>query len=647
MMDRFRLARWLLLACLAVGALLRIVLYAVFHSGAFRPGSLLLALGAGLAYDLFATLILLTPAFLLLAVFRLRFLANAFLRTALLALAFTALFFDAAAQYYFFEEFNARYNHIALDYVLYPTEVFTNIGESYNVPLVAGVSLLLGILLALLVSRRTRGLELAPIPWSARARGIAVVLALCALSCGAYALLPAQVTADRITNEVAHNGLAQLVRAWFTSELDYGAYYRTLPRAEARARAAAVLGFPPPAANELARAEGEFALQKPVVARDGAKTLDVVVVLEESLGSAFIGVLGHPELACSPEFDRWSKEGVLLTNLVANGNRTVRGLEGILCSFVPLPGDSIVKRTRQEHVACLADVFAARGFATSFFYGGRAAFDHMKPFLEANGYREIVEQSDYPSDAFTTAWGVADEFIFDALLARQVRAAEKGERLFATLLSVSNHKPYAVPPGRTARPAGERSRVGAVAYADWAIGRYLAQARAHGILEHTVVLVVGDHGARVYGSEQIPVASYRIPALFLAPDSAWPASAARGHRIETLCSQIDLAPTLLDLAGVSCTAPFFGRDLVGASDGPGRAFVHHDRDVGILTDDALVVLGLQRSVEYYRRGSRADDRFHRVPAAQVTGALRDLEKDATAVFQTADELYRSGRFVLP
>jgi phosphoglycerol transferase MdoB-like AlkP superfamily enzyme len=212
---------------------------------------------------------------------------------------------------------------------------------------------------------------------------------------------------------------------------------------------------------------------------------------------------------------------------------------------------------------------------------------------------------------------------------------------------VSNHKPYAVPPGRTARPAGERSRVGAVAYADWAIGRYLAQARAHGILEHTVVLVVGDHGARVYGSEQIPVASYRIPALFLAPDSAWPAGSARGRRIETLCSQIDLAPTLLDLAGVSCTAPFFGRDLVGASDGPGRAFVHHDRDVGILTDDALVVLGLQRSVEYYRRGGRADDRFERVPAAQVTGALRDLEKDATAVFQTADELYRSGRFVLP
>ena len=41
----------------------------------------------------------------------------------------------------------------------------------------------------------------------------------------------------------------------------------------------------------------------------------------------------------------------------------------------------------------------------------------------------------------------------------------------------------------------------------------------------SVVLVVGDHGARVYGSELIPVESYRIPALFLAPDPRW-----RGRR---------------------------------------------------------------------------------------------------------------------
>src|SRR5258705_3238255 len=138
---RRRLSICLVVRDLAVGALVRVVLYTSFHDGRRAPASLLLALATGLVYDLFATLILLTPAFLLLAAFRLRFLAKDSVRTVLLALFFTALFFDAAAQYYFFEEFNARYNHIALDYLLYPTEAFTNIAESYNVPLVAGVSL--------------------------------------------------------------------------------------------------------------------------------------------------------------------------------------------------------------------------------------------------------------------------------------------------------------------------------------------------------------------------------------------------------------------------------------------------------------------------------------------------------------------------
>lgn len=659
--DRIRIARWLLFSVLLLGALLRIALDLAFHEGSFRPASLLLALAAGAVYDFFAALLLLALPFALLACFRLRFLSRGGWRFVLLALIFSLAFFDAAVEYTFFEEFSARYNHIALDYLLYPTEVFTNIGESYDVPLVVALSILLGALAAVLVSKRLRGLSFGPLPWVARAQALAAVLFLAGLSSAAYAILPATISDDRVTSEIAHNGPAQLVRAFLTSELPYDVYYPVLPPPVARARAAAVLGFPPPNRMELSLPEGRFALRKEIrpratasaspstagVATLPARPLDAVVVLEESLGSSFIGVLDRKEKDCSPCFDRWSADGLLLTHLVATGNRTVRGLEGVLCSFVPLPGDSITKRTRQEEVACLARVFASSGYSTCFLYGGRAIFDHMKPFLVKNGYAEIVDQPDFPGDAFTTAWGVADEYIFDALLQRQLRAASEGKPLFATLLSVSNHRPYDVPPGRTGRPAGEQTRVGAVAYADWCIGRYLDAAREKGLLEHTVVLVVGDHGARVYGSEEIPVRSYRIPALFLAPDSSWPGHGVRGARIDKLCSQIDLGPTLLSLAGVSCTAPFLGEDLTAAPDGPGRAFVQHDRDIGILTDDALVVLGLRKSVFFYRRTDRDDDHLLRVDGSHATPAMRALQEDAIAVFQVADELYRNGRFALP
>jgi len=260
--------------------------------------------------------------------------------------------------------------------------------------------------------------------------------------------------------------------------------------------------------------------------------------------------------------------------------------------------------------------------------------------MSKNGWDEFVEQRDYSSDCFTTAWGVADEHIFDKLLERQLRARAEKRRFFGTLMSVSNHKPYLVPAGRTAIADGKPSRAGAVSYSDWAIGHWLDAAREHGLLEHTVVLIVGDHGPRVYGRELIPVASYRIPALFLSPDTRW-----RGQRFPRLCSQIDLAPTLIAMAGLNSEVPFLGRDLSSLEDGPGRAFVQHNRDVGLLTDELLVVLGLKKTATFYRRDSRDGLALALVPPNEIDDRMRALQLDAAAVFQTACEIYRAGNYL--
>ncbi len=642
--HRLRFLAFLLCAMVVLGALLRVVLLLSFREGGSTIGGVLLALGAGVGFDVLCALAALTPLACLLALLRCAWLERPRVRGLLVGAFFAAIAFDAAAQYYFFEEFNARYNHVALDYLIYPKEVAGNVWESYNVPLVLGGALAIGVAGAFLATRMLRGSSFGPLRATQRFAAFGLALLIGAGAAATLAKLPEQVSSDRITSEMAQNGWVQIVRAFVTAELDYHAFYTTLPENEARLRAARRLGFEAPDAASLARDGASFSLERRIEPRGTSSTRpDVLVVLEESLGSNFVGVLGAKEPGLTPGIDRWSKDGVLLTNLVANGNRTVRGLEGVLCSFVPLPGDSVVKRPGAKNVATLARVFAAQGYATCFLYGGYGVFDRMKPFMMTNGWQEFVEQPDFPDGAFKTAWGVADEYIFDALLERQTQAREKGERLFATVMSVSNHRPYDVPPGRIDLP---RSRQGAVKYSDWALARYLDQARERGVLEHTVVLVVGDHGARVYGAQEIPVASYRIPALFIAPDAQWPATVGRGQRIERLCSQIDLAPTLLSLAGLSCNVPFLGEDLLGRPDGPGRAFVHHNNDIGLLTDDALVVLQLNKRRTFYRRANRASDELLRVEHADITPELRELERDAAAVYQTAYELYSNGRYAL-
>ncbi|MEO8163809.1 MAG: hypothetical protein ABI619_00300, partial [Betaproteobacteria bacterium] len=51
----------------------------------------------------------------------------------LFSLAVFGLIYLGAVEYFFFDEFDARFNFVAVEYLIYPHEVFVNIWESYPV----------------------------------------------------------------------------------------------------------------------------------------------------------------------------------------------------------------------------------------------------------------------------------------------------------------------------------------------------------------------------------------------------------------------------------------------------------------------------------------------------------------------------------
>jgi hypothetical protein len=626
-------------ASLLVGAALRVVLFVGFATPPRTVGALALALASGLVFDMLVGAITLAPLALALALFRLRVLERPVVRGALLGALSAGLAFSSCIEWFYFDEFDARFNHIALDYIRHPGEVIGNIWESYNVVLFVGAAVLLGAVAGWAGARFTRAASFPRRTARERLRAAALVLAVAATSGAVLAFLPGEISHDRILSEIGQNGLDRLVHAFRTGRLEYDLYYKTLPKGLARRRAAGVLGFPAVTQDEAESAA--YHVRRDDATSGAPKPWDVVVIVEESFGSEFVGVLGHTERKATPGFDRWSREGLLLTNLTSTGTRTVRGLEGTLCSLVPLPGEAVLKRKNPEGVATLAEVFRRSGYDTAFVYGGWGRFDGMKPFFPDNGFGEFIERDAFPKDAFSTIWGVADEWILGKVLERQKQAEADGRRLFLTALTVSNHRPFDVPERGTAWPAHMRTRETGVAYADWALADYLDKAKAAGLLDHTIVLVEGDHGARVYGAEEIPAASYRIPGLFLVPGDAW-----RGKRLTRLCSQIDLAPTLLALLGRPVPAPFLGSDVTSLPADGGRAFLQHNRDVGLLTDHALVALGLERTVTCYARSGKDSDAFQRLSECATRPDTQSLGDDAAAVYQTADDLLRRGVFTL-
>jgi len=621
-----------LLLLLVFWLALRLVLYLTSNSGHLWQGEMVLAFGVGFHRDLLVALVIAAPTFVWLLIVPDRWQISTFHRRLFWVVYFifwSGFIFSLFVEFFFFDEFKSRFNTVAVDYIWYPHEVFINIWESYHVGIIAAVCLVISLALTLSLRWAFAGMWKRPL--IGRARYTLAAFVLVVLLASTLDLKRAHVGSERTLNEVANNGLMALAAAAWTRQLDYAGFYKTIDPDEAYQRTRRLLNEP---ATEFV--DGGKSIRRRVVGDSTRPRLNVVIFLEESLGSEFWGCLGR-DSTLTPEMDRLAtKEGLLFTNIYASGNRTVRGFEGVLSSFPPLPGDSIVKRDCSDNVETIARVLKRDGYATVFLYGGRGLFDGMRSFAVRNGYDRFIEQKHFEHPSFTTIWGVCDEELFARSL-EEMRVLAKGDKPFlATILSVSNHKPYTYPKGKIPEDPEDRKREHAVKYSDFALGQFFRGAKQESFWTNTIFVVVADHGARVYGKQSIPIHSYEIPLVILGP-----AVVPSPQRLPMLGCSLDVSPTVLGLLGRPYETLFFGRDLLKSKAGEGRVLLNHNRDIGMLSRERMVVLGLMQSAEFYQGEPKL------VEMSLLTSPgneEKELEKDATALYQVADDLYTHRRY---
>ena len=615
---------------LAVSMLLRLVLWWQFGRDAdVSPGSAAAAVLAGFANDaieLIYLLVLFTTYVVLLP----RRWHSSKAGTVLMFFVFGAvcfgLFYLNAVEYYFFEEFNARLNLVAFDYLMYPTEVIGDIKDAYPV----GTVMVIAVVLAIATTYVARNWLLAArsigLPFKQRVPVLITHLTVLAL---AIAFVPTSLLAlsqNRVTNEIAINGISSFFQAARTSEIDYYAYYRSETPQAAFQRLT----------QELQKGGGEFtALDRAQITRsfaakpNGLGKLNIIVVSEESLGAEFSAAYGA-EQTDTPELDALSKQSLMFSNAYASGTRTVRGLEAITASFPPIPSVSILRRPGNENIATWGSVMRTLGYHTSFLYGGYGYFDNMNYFYGNNGF-EVIDRTQIEHPIFENIWGVSDEDLFRKALEHFDARHATGEPFFSIVMTTSNHKPFTFRDGVPGVPPQGGGRHAGVRYADFALGKFIKEAASHPWFDNTLFVLVADHGARVYGKTEIPLRTYRIPLLLFAPKHIPP------RVVDTLMGQIDIAPTVLGLLGVPYDAPFFGQDVISNPSTERIALFNHNHDVAVYRDGKLAVLGLNKKLQTLRYDAAADS-YTPIPEDP------DLTALAIAYYQTAYDLFRQKKY---
>ncbi len=547
-----------------------------------------LIFSVGLFYDIVTLFLLSAPAALILLIIPNRWTNSWWLRGLAGAAYFTTIFlllFNATAEWLFWEEFGTRFNFVAVDYLIYTNEVIKTICESY--PL-SRILISLGVITAAIFAATWRQFVRSfswPMSWRA---GLGPFLAICIVVTGAIAFLDddnISISGNSYVNELSHNGIYNLVDAFEDNALDYAQHYLT------RENSAVFKRLRPLVADDNASFvdPAGMNIRRHITARDEERRLNVVLVVVESLSAEFLGAYGDSR-HLTPNLDEIATRSLVFDHVYATGTRTDRGLEAVTLSVPPTPGRSVVKRPNNVNLFTLMEQFKQRDYDTKFIYGGFGYFDNMNSYFAGNGAtivdRALLANSEI---TFTNAWGVCDEDLYRRALKECELSFSSGRPFFSLILTTSNHRPFTYPQNIDI-PSGS-GREGAVKYTDYAIGRFLQEAKSRAWFDSTVFVVVADHCAGSAGEAEINYAKYRIPLLFYGPRWIVP------RRVDALASQIDLAPTLLGLLNFSYDSLFFGHDLMQSSQS--RVLVGNYQKLGYSDGrQLLLLLPQKKTIDY-------------------------------------------------
>lgn len=343
---------------------------------------------------------------------------------------------------------------------------------------------------------------------------------------------------------------------------------------------------------------------------------NIILIVVDTLRADVLGPYGGPP-GLSPAVDALASGGVLFERATSASSWTLPSVASILTSLHPhehgfvdfdsvlpaeianLPGE--LARAGYDCRAWVGNPLLSvqRGFSRGFeFYdvydyrleGELLLSRAIAAAIRLSGSMGYVERgkdsvlwpdaSGFPWLTTKLSFYVLDGDLNERVFSRPLPA--DGRPLFLYVHYVAPHSPYLTHPLRRikSQPKLDEGNLpmirslyeGEVGYTDEALADLLARLGREGILDGAIVVLTSDHGeeflehGRWEHGKNLYQEVLHVPLIVAGP--GLPAGARIGRRVELL----DLAPTLLDLAGTAIPGSFSGRSLRGLMQGAGDGY---------------------------------------------------------------------------
>jgi phosphoglycerol transferase MdoB-like AlkP superfamily enzyme len=265
------------------------------------------------------------------------------------------LLLNAGGEIIFWDEFSVRYNFIAVDYLIYTTEVLGNIWESYNIPLIASGVILLTVTVVFLIRKKIIASQQVSMRFAKRS--IFFLLFLLFPLAG-YFLVNNTIkntSNNNYVNELGGNGIYEFGTAYWNNEIDYNRFYATNNDTANFKILKEMLQTP-----NATFTNNPLSIERVIKNDSPEHKWNVVLISVESLSGDYLKHFGNKE-NITPFLDSLIPHSLFFENFYASGTRTVRGLEALSLAIPPTPGQSIVRRPDNGDMFTIGNVLKTKG----------------------------------------------------------------------------------------------------------------------------------------------------------------------------------------------------------------------------------------------------------------------------------------------
>ena len=293
---------------------------------------------------------------------------------------------------------------------------------------------------------------------------------------------------------------------------------------------------------------------------------NIIMIQVESLGGFAINQTIEDQ-AITPNLNKLATESYYYPNAVStiSGGHTSDADFTVNTSYFPFDDAAVFVRFGQDNFTSLPKNLIKNGYSAYAYHGFNRNFWNRNATYSSIGYQKFYAADNYQGGTKINMGLDDDTFLTQTAeyIAKQPKPS------FSYVVTLSSHVPFSLPDnlkGLDIDTDAYREDVGnyllSINYTDRMLGKFFEKLKSAGLYDDSLIVVYGDHnpvmdsftaGTVTYDSESAQ--NKEVPMFIKLPNST------ESKTITKTATQLDIMPTILDLAGISTNDLMFGRSL--------------------------------------------------------------------------------------